>query len=299
MRRQFVIATVMVAIMVLVVLMVLSVMSSLSAEEMNAGQTDRSYVYCDMTGDSINDVLVRVKSFDEDIPTEIRAVNGKTGVELWQKKYRNCLVYTHPAGDLNGDNKPDVVIVLRSCVDVSSGKGYGKVIGVDGFNGNELWNQHKEGEMGVWMTANPANLTSTSRTDVVVNTITYTTYGPRTSVMAINGCNGEKLWETPSTDNIVFGVPVDLTDDRKDEVVMGMPEEMVIPEGIIATATDVIVAEGSNYKEIIWKYPDVATSDLATFDPAGDLNDDEVNDLIVWTGCCKLAALSGNGDKLW
>ena len=26
---------------------------------------------------------------------------------------------------------------------------------------------------------------------------------------------------------------------------------------------------------------------------------DEINDLIVWTGCCKLAALSGNGDKLW
>ena len=81
MKRQFVIATVIVAIMVLAVLMVPPIMSGPSDKK------DMSCVYCDITGDSINDVLVRVTTFDKGMPTtEIRAVNGSNGVELWPSK---------------------------------------------------------------------------------------------------------------------------------------------------------------------------------------------------------------------
>jgi hypothetical protein len=122
MRRQFVIATVIVAIVVLMVLMVPAIMSGQSDKK------DRSCIYCDITGDSRNDVLMRVTTFDEDMPTiEIIAVNGSNGEELWKsEKYPKCYADTHPVGDLNGDNKSDVLIVLGSCVDLISGKGYGE-----------------------------------------------------------------------------------------------------------------------------------------------------------------------------
>ena len=298
MKRQFVMRTVMVAIMVLAVLMVPPIMSGLSDIK------DMSCVYCDITGDSINDVLVCVTTFDKGMPTtDIRAVNGSNGEELWpSKKYPNCYVDTHPAGDLNGDNKPDVVIVLRSCVDIS-GKGYGEVIGVNGCDGTELWNKRNVGDRneGVRMFGNPANLTSASRTDVVVNTITYTFYGPRTNVMAIDGRDGRVLWEDAS----VFGVPVDLNNDGKDEVVMGMPEEMLkllAPEGFEARAKSVTVVNGNNGEEI-WNK---SYSEVVTFEPAGDLTGNGANDLMVWIGCrnggCKLEALALRGnvfEKLW
>ena len=308
MKRQFVIATVMVAIMVLSVLMLLPVMSGLGDEKVNVRQTsapDMSCVYCDITGNTINDALVRVTTFDGDMPTtEIRAVEGSNGEELWKsEKYLNCYADAHPAGDLNGDNKPDVLIVLGSCVDLISGKGYGEVIGVNGCDGTELWNKRNVGDRneGVRMFGNPANLTSASRTDVVVNTITYTFYGPRTNVMAIDGRDGRVLWEDAS----VFGVPVDLNNDGKDEVVMGMPEEMLkllAPEGFEARAKSVTVVNGNNGEEI-WNK---SYSEVVTFEPAGDLTGNGANDLMVWIGCrnggCKLEALALRGnvfEKLW
>lgn len=310
MKRQFVIATVIVAIVVLMVLMVPAIMS----EESDIGQSDKkdtSSIYCDITGDSRNDVLVRVTTFDEDMPTiEIIAVNGSNGEELWKsEKYPNCYADTHPVGDLNGDNKSDVLIVLGSCVDLISGKGYGEVIGVSGCDGTELWSERIEGARNeaVRMFANPANLTSANRSDVVVNTITYTLYGPKTKVMAINGRDGGKvLWEkSVTTANSVFGVPVDIDNDGIDEVVMGMPEEMaksLAPEGFYPMTSNVTVVNGNNGTEFWRDSKDY--SDVATFEPAGDLNGDGKNDLMVWIGCrnggCKLEALRGtNGEKLW
>lgn len=305
MRRQFVIATVIVAIMVLVVLMVPPIMSEQSDKK------DTSCIYCDITGDSRNDVLVRVTTFDGDMPMfTIIAVDGSNGKELWKSEgYLNCYADTQPVGDLDGDNKPDVLIVLGSCVDIFSGKGYGEVIGVKGCDGTELWSTRIEGARNeaVRMFANPANLTSASRTDVVVNTITYTLYGPETKVMAINGRDeGKVLWEkSVTTANSVFGVPVDIDNDGIDEVVIGMPEEMaksLALEGFKPRTSNVTVVNGNNGKEF-WK-DSKDYSDVATFEPAGDLNGDGKNDLMVWIGCrnggCKLEALRGtNGEKLW
>ena len=347
MKRQFVIATVMVAIMALSVLMVPPVMSGLGDEKMKDGQTSaiteamvvasqkyvrsmfeygspsveelsydnqvkgtqmppaiRSCVYCDITGDSINDVLVHVFTVDPvtGMPTrtDIKAVNGSNGKTLWNKRFENCVALTLPAGDLNGDNKTDVVINVLACIDLISMRGSGKVIGVNGCNGAELWSKHKTGgrNEGVMMISIPANLTSADRTDIVISTITMTLSGSRTNIMAINGSDGSELWEKYSG-SMVVGFPVDLTNDGKDEVVIGMPQEIGIPmatEGISATTPNVIAVNGTDGIEI-WSngYPEVAT-----FSPAGDLTSDGANDLTVWIGCCRLDALRGyDGTQLW
>jgi len=286
------------------------------------------HLHCDITGDSINDILVLSYTVDPatgepTIRYEIEAVNGCNGETLWNKSFEDCLAFTLPAGDLNGDNKTDIVINLIYIDPISTGTS-GKVIGVNGCNGVELWNKSKTGAKYevVVMAGFPANLTSTNRTDVVISTLTLSEYfekppkrswyypkeysvwnenkgkseypslyGSGTDITAISGSDGTELWEKSFTDSLVFGVPVDLTNDGKDEVVIGMPEE-----GMNSTTPDVIAINGSNGIEI-WSnhYPDVAT-----FSPADDLTGDGATDLTVRIGCCRVDAVRGyDGTQLW
>jgi hypothetical protein len=262
-----------------------------------------SLLHCDITGDSINDILVYVYTIDPvtDMPTKrshINAIDGSNGETLWNKSFEDCLAVTLSAGDLNGDNKTDLVINLV-CTDLISMEASGKVVGVNGCNGVELWSKSKTGDRneGVAMVGFPANLTSTNRTDVVVSTITFSRYGSRTNITAINGSDGTELWEKSFTDSQVYGVPVDLTNDGKDEVVIGMPQEIGTPLAMMSTMTpNVIAVNGSNGIEI-WsnRYPDVAT-----FSPVDDLTGDGATDLTVRIGCCRVDAVRGyDGTRLW
>ncbi|NAS88979.1 hypothetical protein C4E24_04490 [ANME-1 cluster archaeon AG-394-G21] len=287
-----------------------------------------SLLHCDITGDSINDILVLSYTVDpatgeHTILSDIEAVNGSNGETLWNKSFEDCLAVTLSAGDLNGDNKTDIVINLMYIDPISRGSS-AKVIGVNGCNGVELWNKSKTGAKYevVVMIGVPTNLTSTNRTDVVISTLTLSEYfekppkrswyypkeysvwnenkgkskysslyGSRTEITAINGSDGSELWEKSFTDSLVFGVPVDLSNDGKDEVVIGMPEE-----GMNTTTPDVIAINGSNGIEI-WSnhYPDVAT-----FSPADDLTGDGATDLTVRIGCCRIDAVRGyDGTRLW
>ena len=287
-----------------------------------------SLLHCDITGDLINDLLVLSYTVDPatgepTILSKIEAVNGSNGETLWNKSFDNCVAVTLSAGDLNGDNKTDIVINLIYIDPISTGSS-AKVIGVNGCNGVELWNKSKTGAKYevVVMVGVAANLTSTNRTDVVISTLTLSEYfekppktswyypkeyrvwnenkgkskysslyGSRTDITAINGSDGSELWEKSFTDSLVFGVPVDLTNDGKDEVVIGMPEE-----GMNTTTPDVIAINGSNGIEI-WSnhYPDVAT-----FSPVDDLTGDGATDLAVRIGCCRVDAVRGyDGTRLW
>jgi hypothetical protein len=287
-----------------------------------------SLLHCDITGDSINDILVLSYTVDpatgeRTIRSDIEAVNGSNGETLWNKSFDNCVAVTLAAGDLNGDNKTDIVINLMYIDPISKGSS-AKVIGVNGCNGVELWNKSKTGAKYevVVMAGFPANLTSTNRTDVVISTLTLSEYfekppktswyypkeyivwnenngkskyssfyGSGTDITAINGSDGSELWEKSFNESLVFGVPVDLTNDGKDEVVIGMPEE-----GMNSTTPDVIAINGSNGTEI-WSnhYPDVAT-----FSPADDLTGDCATDLTVRIGCCRVEAVRGyDGTQLW
>jgi hypothetical protein len=286
------------------------------------------HLHCDITGDSINDLLVLSYTVDSaagehTIRYDIEAVNGSNGETLWNKSFDNCIAVTLPAGDLNGDNKTDIVINLMYIDPISTGSS-AKVIGVNGCNGVELWNKSKTGAKYevVVMIGFPANLTSTNRTDVVISTLTlseyfekppktswyypkeyrvwnekngkskYTSlYGSGTDITAINGSDGSELWGKSFNESLVFGVPVDLTNDGKDEVVIGMPEE-----GMNTTTPNVIAVNGSNGIEI-WSnhYPDVAT-----FSPVDDLTGDGATDLTVRIGCCIVEAVRGyDGTQLW
>ena len=260
--------------------------------------TFTSCIYSDINGDSINDVLVHVTTTDpvtSMISTDIIALDGSDGTRLWNKGFENCVAVALPVGDLNHDNKNDVIIDLIMCFPPYPERSYGAVIAVNGCNGTELWSEYERGEMPeiVILAGIPANLTSANRTDVLVSTMKINLLsGTATSeITAKNGSTGRELWTKSFTDDIAVGLPADLTNDRKDEVVI-----IRMRIGRVTTASDVIAIKGTNGAELWSKH----YLDEVIAEPAGDLTGDGANDLTVQIGCCEIEALRGyDGEKLW
>lgn len=284
-----------------------SILSQVKETQTSPAKNISSCVYGDITGDSVNDMLVHVESAADPftgVPTwtDIKAVNGINGATLWSKTFKDCLVLALPVSDLNGDNKNDVIIVVLMSLDPISLSSYAEIIAVNGWDGTELWSKYKKGGtlefvIGVGF---PANLTSANRTDVLVSTMKINLLSGTTTseITAENGSTGTEIWRKSFEDG-VFGLPVDLTNDGKDEVVIGIPRELAEVTAIMGeffTARNVITVNGNNGTEIWSK----RYLDAATFDPAGDLTGDGANDLTVQIGCCKLEALRGyDGRRLW
>ena len=259
-----------------------------------------SYIYSDINGDSINDVLVHVTTTDPDTSMtsiDIIALDGSDGTRLWNKGFENCVAVALPVGDLNHDNKNDVIIDLIMCFPPYPERSYGAVIAVNGCNGTELWSEYERGELLeiVILAGFPANLTSANRTDVLVSTMKINlSSGTATSeITAKNGSTGRELWTKSFTDDIdiAVGLPADLTNDRKDEVVI-----IRMRIGRVTTTSDVIAIKGTNGAELWSKH----YLDEVIAEPAGDLTGDGANDLTVQIGCCEIEALRGyDGEKLW
>ena len=90
----------------------------------------------------------------------VSAVNGCDGTELW----RQSIVYetswigdipAHPVGDLDGDNKDDVIVNSMSYDSVADEQ-TASVHVKRGYDGDQFWSQSVTGE-GVWMGADYYN----------------------------------------------------------------------------------------------------------------------------------------------
>jgi len=275
-----------------------SIPEQIKATQVSSAKNISACVYSDITGDSINDVLVHVTITDpvtNETSTDIIALNGSDGERLWSKSFENCVAVALPVSDLNNDNKTDVIIEIITCLPPPPEISYGAVIVVNGCTGTEFWSEYERGEMFeiVILAGIPANLTSAHRTDILVTTLKINLiFGSVTSeITAKNGSNGRVLWTKSFRDNIAAGLPVDLTNDGKEEVVIASTQM-----GEFTMTSDVIAVNGDDGTERWRKH----YLDEAFPEPAGDLTGDGANDLTVQIGCCKLEALRGyDGEVLW
>lgn len=249
-------------------------------------------VYSDITGDSINDVIVvtDITGPITNMSSGVVAVNGSDGTRLWSKSFKNCTAIVGPTTDLNGDNKNDVFIFTLS---IYPEKYQNKIIAVNGWNGKELWSKYleiKSLEFPKALIIDPTNLTSPNTTDLLISIIkVHLLFRTVTSeITALNGSNGEELWSKSFRDSTAVARPVDLTNDGKDEVVITNIRTFM--------SSDVIVVNGTCGTEVWRKY----YRDVIIGYSAGDLTGDGANDLAVQIGCCKLEALRGyDGKWLW
>ncbi len=266
--------------------------------EASPDKSIKKCIYGDITGDSFDDVLVHVVTKDPTTNTSstaIIAVDGSDGTKLWSKNFEYCVLLARPISDFDGDKKTDAIISGIYSPEFPEEE-IGKIIAVNGLNGTELWSKEVEAEfldLFLEMGAIPANLTSASNTDVIINSIRLNLLleAITSEITALNGANGEELWAKPFTGSLAFGSPVDLTNDGQDEVVISSIELLSTKK-----RSDVIAVQGDDGTEVWSKQ----YSDIAIAVPVADITGDGAKDLTVEIGCCELEALKGDdGEKLW
>ncbi|KAB3541840.1 MAG: hypothetical protein C5617_009060, partial [ANME-2 cluster archaeon] len=116
----------------------------------------------DLNGDCIDDVLVFSGTYNSTTYAytfeSVSAVNGD-GAELWIQSIiyeAGCLedIPAYPVGDLDGDNKDDVIVESRS-YDTVADECTVSVYAKGGYDGHQFWNQSVtgDGEYGAYMWA--------------------------------------------------------------------------------------------------------------------------------------------------
>ena len=189
----------------------------------------------DLDGDDRADVLAFSGTYNSTTYAytfeSVSAVNGD-GAELW----RQSIVYetgwigdipAHPAGDLDGDNKDDVIVESRS-YDSATDEYTASVYAKRGYDGNLFWNQSVtgDGEYGanMWSSAY-CDLDGDNKDDVIVNLRSYNSSMDEytTSVHAKRGYDGHQFWSwsvMSERASMWASSCCDLDGDNKDDVLV-------------------------------------------------------------------------------
>ncbi|MBI3269130.1 MAG: VCBS repeat-containing protein [Planctomycetes bacterium] len=213
----------------------------------------------DLDGDGRPDMIVGSRD------GMVRALSGRSGVELWASKAINRAYYlAAPAvGDVDGDGLLDVV----------SGSADQKVYALSGRNGAPLWTY----EMGAWvLPLAVADLDGDGSSDVIVG-------DNKSRLHAISGRTGTALWTFDHVLAKFAPAVADLDGDGHLDV--------VVPAGFLVYAIS-----GVNGK-ILWTYR--ANGSCGEALPVADLDGDVLPDIVI-AGSAGLYALSGrDGAVLW
>lgn len=193
----------------------------------------------DVNGDGLLDIIAyigRWTRYDEwsspsSVTTEIVAIQGTNGTELWRNVVDGSVWPDYSVGDINGDGLTDIILETRNYTTQTS-----HVIALRGTDGYELWNKSFNGDIRSY----PAgDLNGDGLTDVVIDIADQ--------VIALRGNDGHVLWGKTVTGarwrrSII--PTEDLNGDGMDDVVIGNQSE---DEG----HAEVSAVEGNN-GSVLW-----------------------------------------------
>ncbi|KAF5414629.1 MAG: hypothetical protein C5S49_06780 [Candidatus Methanogaster sp.] len=233
-----------------------------------------------LNGDDKDDVLTFTIRYDSGTDTytldSISALSGDDGAVLWSKDINNDLWSVWTEFDINGDGMAEIMVQYESyessiemdCID--------EIYILNG-DGSLLWRKTP----GNWVDAYPAgDLDGNGGGDLLVYTQSFST-GWTTGISAIEGSDGHTLWsETTSEENTWIG-PADpagdLNNDGKDDVLV-RHEIWDLPAGDCMT----VYALHGNSGSVIWSNVSTAPDSWMNAYPAGDLNGDGKDDVLLY-----------------
>ena len=242
----------------------------------------------DLDGDELTDVIVTESKYDETTNTTVARViakQGSNGTQMWEESVNatgkdNCDLDVDWAGNLDGDGLNDVIV---NEIKYDGTTETARVIAKKGSDGLHLW------EESVNATGNDicnifavyaGDLDGDGLDDVIVNEIKRNemTFMPIASVIAKKGNTGAQMWEESVTGiaPAIYALPVgDLDGDGLNDVIVS---EINYNETTFMPMASVIAKKGKTGAHM-WE---VSVTGAFTYaSPAGDLDGDGLNDVIV------------------
>ena len=229
-----------------------------------------AYLAGDLTGDNVTDVVTGVYTIDEEngtIFSEIIAVKGSDGTELWSKSFDSAeitIAVAYPVGDLTGDNSTDIVIgaytIAEENMTISS-----EIIGIQGSDGTELWSKSFDStEITIAVAYPVGDLTGDNSTDIVIGAYTIAEENMTISseIIGIQGSDGTELWRAESDGYIWIGIG-DLNNDGINDVLLGSFNEMYALTTWVGPYTNFDTGEGT--------YPSIMGTHNGTIQPSNDI----------------------------
>ena len=236
-----------------------------------------------LNGDDKDDVLtftIRYDSGTEIYALEsISALSGTDGAVLWSKDINTDLWGVWAEFDFNGDGMDDIMVQYES-YESSIEINYIDEIYILNGDGSLLWQKTPSNWIYAYMAG---DLNGNGGEDLLVyseqNFDTYCT----AKIFAVQGSNGDALWsKTASNEDCVWLYPADpagdLNNDGKDDVMM--QHERWNPSHEDYTTT--IYALHGSSGSVIWSDASTAPDSWMNAYPAGDLNGDGKDDVLLY-----------------
>jgi hypothetical protein len=257
-----------------------------------------AYPAGDLNGDGLGDVVIDVIIAGMDfIPySEVAALHGCNGTEIWSSPQRLAVTVAYPTKDLTGDNATDLVVHLFG-IDSLNSSLVTKISSVDGCSGTELDSRVFPGAVAAEYPA--GNLTADQVQDSIISEYRIDEASPEnfTSIIAAtDGSNGEELWNASFKDSLAVAVPVqDISGDGLDDLLVYMMSNNT-------TITFEMAALQGTDGQMLWRRSSGESLAIAFAGP--DLTGEGTRDLIVYrlneSGESETEAVKGDdGRLLW